>query len=97
MNTEEKKWTGRSLASDNNVTSVRKMRKGIVMKVRQRAGINRELLQAKVPQRLKKKMNGGLGMYVSMQKVLSSVSQHPRNQTILIILALKVKVSGSEG
>lgn len=54
MNTEEKKWAGRSLASDNNVTSVRKMRKGIVMKVRQRAGINRELLQAKVPQRLKK-------------------------------------------
>lgn len=49
------------------------------------------------PPKIEKKMNGGLGMYVSMQKVLSSVSQHPRNQTILIILALKVKVSGSEG
>lgn len=77
MNTEEKKWAGRSLASDNNVTSVRKMRKGIGMEVRQRAGINRGLLQAKVPQTLKKKMNGGLGMYVSMQEFSFSASQKP--------------------
>lgn len=95
--TEEKKHAGRSLVADNNVTSVRKTRKGLVMEVRRRAGINRGLLKAKVPQTLKKNNNGGLRMYVSMQKALSSVSQHPRNQTIPIILALKVKLSRSEG
>lgn len=96
MDTEEKKWAGRSLVSDNHVTSVRKTRKGVVMEVRQRAGINRGLLKVKVPQTLKKKEWSAADV-VSMQEALRSVSQHPRKQTVPIILALKVRVSRSEG